>query len=130
MDALTQFLMTEQFDRVWACLGNPVTGAHLLVEADSLPLSEANNLKARLGGYEFSGVFGFRFRDCYADLVCEPGEGPSRVMFAATTTFLRHLAEVKYRTDLQEGLAPKTAGKGVDWLERLHSLIDPRTLPN
>jgi hypothetical protein len=118
MDATCTFLLNGRFDRVWACWGDATSGDHLLIELGQGQLySEADILKARVRGYEYAGVFGYRSKDRYTDAVCEPGDGATRIMLAATPTFLRHLSEI---------LAPPKADDSVDWLEKLWSKEDTR----
>lgn len=117
MDAMNAFLVTEQFDRVWAVLGNPSTGQHMLVDADrGLPLSEADNLRMRLGGLEFAGIFGYRAKDNYANAHAEAGPGCALVMVRAFPTFMTRLSE-------HLGAKRDTG----DWLEQLWKLQDKRS---
>jgi len=117
----TTFLLTEQFDAVWAVLGNPVTGEHTLVElkgADEYPLTPAENLKARLGSFGYCGLFGYRERDRYANAHSEPSPACALMMITAFPTFSARL------TEYLEG--PKKESDFESWMKRLHDLTDTR----
>lgn len=122
MDATTAFLLNEKSDVAWACLGSPSTFDHMLVllgcGGDSV-VSEGENLRARLGNFQFAGVFGFRSADNYANAISEPGQ--ELVMVAAFRTFAQRLTE---------HLEIARKGEAVSWLKQLHDLTDPRTEEN
>ena len=116
MDAITKLVWDSEFSV--ACLGrvqSDNTVAYMLAPLDCKghPLSEEQTDLARLRGYSFAGVFGYR--DGVADCLPEPGEQSWRVMVKATPEFLTLLAA---------RLAPK--GDAVSWLERLAQLPDDR----
>jgi hypothetical protein len=98
-----------------AVLGNPTSGAHMLIPLDrtgSYPMTEAEVLKARLGNFEFCGVFGYLDGTvCYQE---ESGKAAWWVMTRAIPAYHVHLAE-------------KLKPRGDDYLEFLWTLPDTRT---
>jgi len=96
-----------------AVLGNRETGQFLLVELDKDGLTEAENLKARLGGLYFCGVRAYRHGECFA--ACEPDRDCVTVMAAAARAFAERVVDRR-----------KAKDNGLAWLERLWSLPDDR----
>jgi len=117
MDRLDE-LQALAFESDYACavLGSRETGQFLLVELDKdCLLSDAENLKARLGGLYFCGLAGYRRGECV--FKSEPDLDCVSMMASASYEFARRVAE---------WLKSKRTDDGGDFLERLWSLPDNR----
>src|ERR1041385_6654551 len=101
-----------------ACVLGNAAGQYMLVPLDGegYPLSETEVHEARLRGFEYVGLLGFKggafgYR-------AEPGPLCALAMFRACLEFAAYVA-----SRLQQ---PKKTDDSVAWLERLMSLEDPR----
>jgi hypothetical protein len=95
-------------------LGDPVTGEHMLVDLtrEGYPLSEGEQLKARLKNFCYCGIMGYLNGECSA--ACESNPGAVLVMRHASFSFAQFIADK---------LKPKDDG---DWLDELYRLPDTR----